>query len=770
MKHTVPHRYSFFVRRICMSEPSVQGRASLPVSARRIRATAIAFLLFAAYLVTNIFRLQYFQHENYKQKVYDQITTSSAMRAKRGNIYDANMNLLATTRTVWRVFLSSRDIKKAERASGIDYGSQIADGLSSLLSLDRETLLAKIRNTNVLDITVKRSVEEPEYRSVLNFIQERGLEKLIFTEAQTSRYYPAGTMAAHVLGFTGSDNQGLYGLEYKYDKILAGKDGAYLYAKDANGQALPNEYASYFPAEDGCNLVTTLDSYIQSTLESELEKIRINHLVNNRVAGIVMDTNTGAILAMATSSPFDPNEPYTLDSVSEAKLAASGLAAGSEEYRAYKRELLQVMWSNKAVSETYEPGSTFKIVTVATALERGVATMSDRFSCIGYYEVGGWHIKCHKVKGHGSGFTLAYGLQMSCNPTMMQLAERIGAQNFYDSVEKFGYFEKTGIDLPSEASTIFHKPENIGPTELATASFGQRFKVTILGQLTAVAAVANSGNLVTPYVVERVIDSEGKTVQQRENTVRRRVISEEVARTVAAVLEEGVSGDGGAKNARVPGYKIAAKTGTSQKFDILDANGNSYLRIGSTVAFAPSDESGIAVIIVVDEPTCTVKYGSVVAAPYVAEVMASTLPYLGYEREGEGDEITVENYVGMHIETAKKKLSDANIPFEIVGDGTTVLRQTPSGSEVITSSLSRVILYTAEEMPETITVPDLVGKTAAEANRIAVDSGFNIRIRGVRDYLSVDGAKVASQSLAPGNKAKRGDVIELTLLYYDSED
>lgn len=753
-----------------MSDLSLHRQSAVSVTRRRIRITATAFLLFGCYLLSVIFRLQYFRHEEYKQKVYDQITTSSAMRARRGNIYDANMNLLATAKTVWRVFLSSRDIKKAEKADGTDYGKKIADGLSSLLGVDRENLLAKIRNTDVLDITVKRAVEEEEYRATLAFIRESGLEKLVFTEAQTSRYYPSGTMAAHVLGFTGSDNQGLYGLEYRYDKMLAGKDGYYVYAKDANGQALPTEYATYFPAEDGYSLVTTLDSYIQSVLEGELEKIRINHQVNNRVTGIVMDTKSGAVLAMATSSPFDPNDPYTPSGVFAEKLAASGLSPGSEEYRAYRRELLEIMWSNKAVSETYEPGSTFKIVTVASALECGAATMSDRFSCIGYYEVGGWHIKCHKLKGHGSGFTLAYGLQMSCNPTMMQLAERIGAQRFYESVGKFGYFEKTGIDLPSEAATIFHKPEAIGSTELATASFGQRFKVSVIAQLTAVAAVANGGNLVTPYLVERMIDSDGNTVKEHENTVRRRVVSEEVARTVAAVLEEGVSGDGGAKNARVPGYKIAAKTGTSQKFDVLDANGNSYLRIGSTVAFAPSDESGIAVIIVVDEPTTAVKYGSVVAAPYVAEVMAKALPYLGYDREGTDDEITVGNYVGMHIESAKKKLSDAKIAFEIVGGGSTVLRQTPGGGETVTASLSRVILYTEDALPDTVSVPDLLGLSAAEANRIAVNSGLNIRIRGVRDFLSVDGAKVSMQSIPPGTEVKRGDVIVLTLLYYDSED
>ena len=236
------------------------------------------------------------------------------------------------------------------------------------------------------------------------------LERMVFTEAQSSRYYPENTLAAHVLGFTGSDNQGLYGLEYYYDSTLRGVDGYYLYAKDANGNALDTEYSTYIPPTDGYSLVTTLDSYIQTELESQLESIVINHNVKNRVTGVVMDTSSGAILAMATSSPFNPNSPYELDELSEQKLALSGYIEGSEEYNAYKRELMNIMWSNKAISETYEPGSTFKIITVSTALETGAATLSDRFSCVGFYEVGGWHIKCHKITGHGSGFTLGYGL------------------------------------------------------------------------------------------------------------------------------------------------------------------------------------------------------------------------------------------------------------------------------------------------------------------------------------------------------------------------
>lgn len=752
-----------------MSHPPFSS-PPLPLTRRRVRITATALLLFAGYLVTALFKLQYLQHAYYKKKVYDQITTSSTLRAARGSIYDSNMNLLATTRTVWRIFLSARDIKRAETVRGEGLSLLIADGLSRLLSVDREALLKKMENTGVLDITVKSAASEEEYRAVLSFIEENGLSDLIFAEAQASRYYPMGTLAAHVLGFTGSDNQGLYGLEYQYESTLAGKDGQYLYAKDANGQALPTGYEAYIPPEDGYSLVTTLDSYLQSTLEAELERIRADHAVQNRVTGIVMDTESGAVLAMATSSPFDPNEPFRLDSVSQAKLDTSSLTAGSDEYRAYRRELMQTMWSNKAVSEIYEPGSTFKIVTVAAALELGAASLSDRFSCVGFYEVGGWHIKCHKIKGHGAGFTLAYGLQMSCNPTMMQIAERIGAERFYEAIRSFGYFEKTGIDLPSEGRTVFHKLEGLGSTELATASFGQRFKISVISQLTAIAAVANGGELVTPYLVEKILDKDGNVIREHESVVRRRVISEETARAVSSVLEEGVSGDGGAKNARVLGYKIAAKTGTSQKFDVLDANGNSYLRIGSTVAYAPADSGGIAVIIVVDEPTGSVKYGSVVAAPYVASFLERALPHLGYEREGEETEITVESYVGMHIDTAKKKLAEAGLSYRVIGEGDTVLRQTPSEGSTVTGALSSVLLYTEEKEPERITVPSLLGLDAAEANRIAVDAGFNIRIEGVKDYLRIEGAKVAAQSLPEGSEARRGDILTLTLLYYDSEE
>ena len=467
---------------------------------------------------------------------------------------------------------------------------------------------------------------------------------------------------------------------------------------------------------------------------------------------------------MATSSPFNPNDPYVLDDLSALKLLESGYTEGSEEYSNLKRELMNIMWSNKAISETYEPGSTFKIITVSSALECGAAALNDRFSCHGYYKVGGWHIKCHKVTGHGSGFTLAYGLQMSCNPTMMQIAERMGSDTFYEYIKSFGYFEKSGIDLPSEASTIFHKPENIGSTELATLSFGQRFKVTVINHLRAIAAVANGGNLITPYVVEKIVDSTGKVISEHTPEIKRQVISKETAESVAAVLEEGVSGDGGAKNARVEGYKVAAKTGTSQKFDILDANGNSFLRIGSTVAFAPSDQNGIAAIIVVDEPTSAVKYGSVVAAPYISNLFAKILPYLEYQSSEERTYIEVDSYVGLSVEEAVSKLKESGLSYEIVGDGDKIISQTPGENDVITHKHSKIIIYT-EEAVELVTVPNLVGRTVSEATKIAIDAGLNLSISG-----SFYGGEVISQSLPLGAVVKRGEVIRIVTLVTDFED
>ena len=737
---------------------------------RRITAIMLLFSFFAVYLLYNIFYLSFIKHDYYVEKTYDQITTTSALKADRGEIYDANMNLLATNKTSWRVFVSPKDIRLREKLTGRPFSTEIARGLSEILGLNEATLLEKISNTRVLDVTVKAAASDSEYRRVIEFIEKNKLDDMVFTEAQTTRFYPEGTMLAHALGFVGSDNQGLFGLEYYYNDLLSGEDGYYAYAKDASGNTLDIEYSTYVDAVDGYSLVTTIDSYIQGELEDIIETVRINHGVENRVCGIVMDTKTGAILGMATSTPFDPNNPFTLDSLSQQRLDTSGFAKGSDEYRAYKNELLQVMWSNKAVSETYEPGSTFKIVTVSAALDTNSAKLSDTFSCNGYCQVGGYKIRCHKVGGHGSGFSLAYGLQMSCNPCMIAISERTGAETFYSYVEKFGYFEKSGIDLPGEGTTIFHKPENIGSTELATASFGQRFKVSVINQLVAISSVSNGGKLVRPYIVDKVIDSSGKIISEHKTEIRNQVISPEVADTVSKILIDGVNGDGGAKNAGVIGYDIAAKTGTSQKFDILDENGNSYLRIGSTVAYAQSGDGGVSMIIVVDEPTSQVKYGSVVAAPYVSMLYERILPYLNFKSSQEIINTKVESYIGLSVEEAEDKLKKSHLTYEIIGDGNKVIKQTPTAGDILTYPLSKILLYTDHTDDERVTVPNVIGMNLPDAIRNLLDAGLNVRISGNGAIAPSSYDRVLTQSISEGTVVTRGEIITIRAIKEDYED
>ena len=737
---------------------------------KRMTSILVLFAIFSAYLLYIIFTISCIKHDYYSDKAYDQITTTASLKAKRGEIYDANMNTLATSKSSWRIFVSPKDIRYYEKKSGKSYSSEISEGLANIFGLDKATLQTKISNTRVLDVTIKQSASEEEYKKVIDFIKSGGYQDMIFIEAQNTRYYPEGTLLAHALGFVGSDNQGLFGLEYYYDDLLRGEDGYYIYAKDASGNTLDTKYSTYVNATDGYSLVATFDSYIQGELEEIIEAIRINHGVENRVCGIVMDTETGAILAMATSSPFDPNKPMQLSATFQEKLDSSGFLPGTTEYDTYKNELRQIMWSNKAVTETYEPGSTFKIITVSAALDMGTSSVSDCFSCNGYREVGGYRIRCHKAGGHGNGFSLAYGLQMSCNPCMIAISEKLGADNFYSYVERFGYFEKSGIDLPGEGTTIFHNKENIGATELATASFGQRFKVSIVNQLVAISAIANDGKLVRPYIVDKVIDSNGKVISQHQTEVREQVVSAEVANTVSQILIDGVNGDGGAKNAGVIGYDIAAKTGTSQKFDILDENGNSYLRIGSTVGFALDEDQGVSMIIVVDEPTSQVKYGSVVAAPYVSMLYERILPYLEFNSKSNQVNTNIDNYVGLTIEDASKKAQASKLSYEIIGTGDKIISQVPAAGDVLTYPLSKILLYTEKSEKEMVIVPELKGMNLAEAIRALLDNGFNIRISGNGAITPSANDKVFGQSIAGGTLVQRGEIITIRVVKEDYED
>ncbi len=744
------------------------------------RAFAV-FCVFGAallFLVGKIFYMQYFKYDSYQQKVLDQITYSSSLSARRGNIYDSNMNPLATNKTVWRIFISPKDIYEYSIKNNLNYSDIISKGLSEILDIPYDTIYEKTQKKNRLDETIMKEVDEKTTDKVLTFITENGLSRMVYTQASTTRYYPFGNLAAHVIGFTGSDNQGLFGLEQYYDDDLTGVDGKYITAVDAHSNEIPYDYSSYIPAKDGLSIVTTIDSFIQRELENELAEIISEFNVQNRATGIVMNVNTGAIYAMATAPDFNLNEPYVLDEVSESILKGSNYAEDSDEYKSLRTSLLYDMWRNKAVSELYEPGSTYKIITASMGIELGATTYNDHsFSCPGYHIVGGARIGCWRPAGHGSGITFAYGLQQSCNPTLMQLAARIGSSNFYNYFKSFGYLSKTGIDLPSESQTIFHTEKGLGTVELATASFGQRFKVTPIQQITAIAAVANGGYLVTPHLIDSLIDSEGNTVYQYEQETKRQVISSQTAKVVSEILEEGVSGTGASKNAYVAGYRIAAKTGTSEKLDKPDKNGNFTLRIGSCVAYAPYVDTSIAVIIIVDEPIVNY-YGATVAAPYISDLLTKIMPYLGYEPNYTDEQLNslsvrIGNYVGKTVGAAKKALSSLGLSSDALGadDSAIITAQSPAPSTSLTKNMGSVILYTEYNNTETTTVPNVLGKSVTEANQILLSRGLNIKVEGAKNYAISDTvyAKATYQSIEAGMSAEKGTVITVKFLYDDRD-
>ncbi|MBO5326943.1 MAG: PASTA domain-containing protein, partial [Clostridia bacterium] len=729
------------------------------------RSTVIALGLVAVFLFLafRIFAIQVFDFARYQKKVIDQLTTESPVPAKRGEILDAAGRVLATSKTVYRVSIFPNVIARAENAE--QAAALIANGLSLIVEgLEKQSVLDHIAHTAELERTVVRQTDTETANRILAFIGEHDLHEMLTVEAVSTRYYPYGSLASHLLGFTGSDGQGLYGLELQYDSVLAGQNGSYITARDSTGNALPTPYEAYVPATDGYTLHTTIDAYIQSSLEEQLEKTMIESGAANRVCGIVMDVNTGAILAMATGPSFDLNDPFSLNSASAAQLAALGYAEGSEAYKNAKSQLLLETWSNKAVTEIYMPGSTFKTLTCSAVLEeKAVTNLNESFFCSGCMSVADRLIYCHKVGGHGS-LTFTEGLQNSCNPVMMTIAARLGCDCFYQYVRAFGLLEKTGIDLPGEGNSIFHAASKFSELDLATASFGQNFKVSILQMITAVSAVANGGELLTPYVVESMSDADGNVVYTHERNVRRTVISEQTSKTISEILAGGVAGDGGAKNAYVAGYRVAAKTGTSEKI-----GDDRSARIGSCVAYAPADQPEVAVIIVVDEPTDGSRYGSVVAAPYVAGVIKDILPYMGVEavyteEEEKNLTLTVPNCIGWSREEAARVLDRSGFSYSFVGDGDTVTAQTPEVGSSVERTGATVVLTMGEGRAGSVILPELVGMSASAANRTLIDLGLNVAIDGAKDSLKAD-KTVIGQSLPSGSEVSKGTVITLRFSY-----
>lgn len=789
------------------------NNTSKTITKRGYFVLAVFIVMWLA-LCAVLFNIQILSYDEYQKKVINQLTKETEVTSERGDIYDSNMNLLAANKTVWLIFISPQDIMDAmaldfsmyaiateeghhnigaigylgalHEASGL-YIYTDADGNSSSYTMDK--LIAKglseildVDYTKIMDLTkkknryyevVKKNVEKEEADLVREFIDKYGLEEQIYLSASTKRFYPNGSLACHVVGFVNSDGNGVYGLESYYNDVLKGSSGSYITATDGKGNDLPDAYESYLSDKDGFNIVTTIDSYIQYELENVLEETMRVNAAANRVAGIVMDVNTGGVLAMATIGGYDLNEPYTLTEYYQAALDASGFDPDSNEYKEAFKNQLYTMWNNKAVTELYEPGSTFKIITTAMSLELGVGKLSDHFTCNGKIKIDGYAspIRCHKLSGHGD-IDFKTALQQSCNPAFVTIGMRIGRDNFYNYFKMFGYGAKSGVDLPGELSTIYHSYEDFSNVSLAVYSFGQTFKVTPIQHLSAIAAVANGGYLVTPHLMDKVIDDDGNVIDSYGTSEKRQILSEATCKTLATILEEGVSGNGGAKNAYVAGYAVAAKTGTSQKRDEADDS----LRVGSCVAYAPADDPQVAVLILVDEPSAGSSYGSVVAAPYVSKLLSYVLPYLGFEpqyKDGESASVesAVNDYTGLTLATTISLLDKNGFDYTIVGDGDSVTGQWPSSGTIVSELSKKIVIYTNGDEPEaTVKVPNVVGKTAEAANRLIMNENLNIRIDGAANYTSGSGATVISQSPAAGTLVPAGTVITLEFMHLSDTD
>ena len=716
----------------------------------------IAFSGVSTYRLVNIMLVngEKYQNEASEQQLYDSLIT-----APRGDIYDCNMQTLARSTTAWTVYITPNGIHKLDDAEVKENVKKvIAENLSSILELKYEDVY-KQTEKNSYYVIVKKKIEKSVADKVRSFLSDEKYEDLelvryVGLDETTKRYYPNDSLASVVLGFVGTDDQGLAGLESYYDNELTGIAGRVVAAKSAAGTDMPLTYERVEEAQKGSSLVLTLDSYIQYSAEKYLEAAIAENKIAERGAAVVMNVKTGAVLAMAIKGDFNPNEPFELSK--EDKTAVKKEKSKKKKEK-LENDLLNRQWRNKAVSDTYEPGSVFKIVTASVALEENLINKKSTFYCNGSTTVAGQHYHCHKLVGHGTQ-TLAQAISNSCNPAFITIGQQIGVATFSKYFKAFGFTEKTGIDLPGEANSTYHKEENMGPVELSSTSFGQTFNITPMHLITAAAACVNGGYLVKPHLVEKMIDEEGKVVKTTDTSYKRQVISESTSKQLRENME--FVAENGAKNALVAGYRVGAKTGTSQKVSKINATGDDYLYIGSCVSVAPADDPEIAVLVLLDEPKGDKYYGGIISAPVNGKIMADVLPYLGYEPSYTEAELknlatTVPETVGNTVEEAKQKISNAKLEYQIQGSGKKVVRQLPeSGNQILSGGV--VILYTEDSDDKTVKVPDLIGLTANEVNVKAASSGINIEFSG---NTTSSGLRSYKQSVEAGETVEAGTIV-----------
>lgn len=750
----------------------------------------------ALVLIGRIAYYSIYKYDEYQNKTIAQSVTESVIKAGRGTIYDRNMNILSVSVTVERIFISPADIpnmtvrdyidsyveemnakdkvKEEEKARltaafdnlSITVGEDIANELSEILGVEKSMIMEKVAKTNRKDETIKKKVDENVADLVRDLIKEKHYSTCIYLEEDTRRSYPYGTLASHILGFTGTDNTGLAGIELYYNKTLSGINGKVIKAVNGVGDQMPYKYESYIPATEGTDIMLTLDANVQRILEKNLETAYSDTQAQSGVMGVVLDVDTYEVLGMGILPTFDCNDPYTLDTHSQEILDA--FKGTDEEKNEKYNELIYGLWENRMITDTYEPGSTFKMVVAAAATEEGLIKKNETFNCVGSIRVDGYPkpIGCHLRSGHGVQ-TFEEALWHSCNPVFVTMGLRMGTERFFKYFKAFGYMNKTGIDLPGERLGIWF--ERFNTVELAVSAFGQTFTVTPIQHIAAVAAVANGGYLGTPHLLKATLDDDGNVVSTNESTVKRQVISRETSAEIVSYMEGGVNSGGSARNAYVKGYRVAAKTGTTVKTALRSETGETKY-ISSCVAFAPADDPKVAVMVLVDEPVGSY-YGGTVAAPVVSRVLAEVLPYLGVEPQYDEEELetvayNVESYVGDTVTDASAKIIKDGYKYKVIGSGLTVLRQVPKAGETLAHE-GTIVIYTDDTTSGKVLVPNVVGMTPSVANKTLVDAGLNITVVGTSPE-HLDSAIAVTQSVMAGDTVDRGTVVTVDFRNYSN--
>lgn len=719
---------------------------------KRILIMAVVIIFLMTTTVARVFYLTIVRGEELSEKAETQQLKDTEITAMRGTIYDSNGNVLAQSASVWNVFIDPLNIKDKQR-------DLIVDEFANLFGYDadeKKEFYDKTTHQNHYEL-VEKKLENNIKEKLSKFVSKNELGGCIGTEQTTKRYYPYGTLASSVIGFTGADDQGLSGIEAYYDEQLTGTNGRIITAKDAKSNNIANDYETSIAATDGDSIVLTINQTIQYYLEKGLRET-MNEYQAKGAYGVVMNCNTGAVLAMSSLPDYDCNEPYKL-TYSKDKKVIKKLSDKTAKQEA-ESAAVQNQWRNFTVSDTYVPGSVFKTFVASAALEENVVNLNTTYNCTGSIQVDKYKMKCHYHPGHGTQ-TLTQGLENSCNPFFITIGQKLGVHNYFKYFDAFGFTQKTNIDLPGEASPQYYKEDQYGIVELSSASFGQTNSLTPIQVCTGLCAIANGGKLLQPYLVSSIVDANGKTVKKTETKEIRQVISADTSEKVRKMMKSVVD-NGTGKNGYVAGYSVGGKTGTSTKLgESKNGEGDKY--IVSFGAIAPSDDPEIAMLIIVDEPNQDLG-GGALCAPIAAQVTQEAMNVLGIEPKYNDSEMKdlskqTPNVVGKSLDEAKKTLEENNLNYVVVGDDSTVTRQCPSGADTIPNG-GTVYLYTDDSEKQTVNVPNFNGLTVNEAKDLASSSNLNIQIAG--NSMSSGTVVAYRQSEETQAKVEKGTVVTVT--------